>query len=61
MKPTFEVRLRQDSGSKYPEYTKDQLVAALVNNSVLIIEINGTVFFQDKTRNNKIMAVIDKE
>jgi hypothetical protein len=56
----FEVRLRQDSGSKSPEYTKEQVMDAIANKTAVVQKsTNGTFFILDTTKTNKIMAVVE--
>jgi len=56
----FKLRLRQDSGERFPAYTKVQVVEKLVGQSARIITTeNGTIMIVDTNRTDKIMAIVE--
>jgi hypothetical protein len=58
---TLNLRITQDvSGNDH--YTEQEIINKLRNGEVNIhCNKNKTVFFEDKKRNHKIMAVLDKD
>lgn len=57
----INVRLRQDSGEKKPSYTKQDIISKLIDGSAEITTNSNSAFIVDKSRNNKIMGVIEEK
>ena len=57
----IRIRLRQDSGAKEPEYTKEEVMTKLKSGTAVLHhgEKNSTIFVIDRLMSNKIMGVVE--